>query len=153
MVRLETDVLFRVGGFLWTSVTSIVSLLMTRTSRKGCLLFHSELVEVEVEVALRLMVSQSVCIGVEPTLQLVTRYYFLSEHCCLKVAVFFLWGALSDERTDLSRTEPVTILYCLRWDSPNLLYPPGTGWPSYTPRHWVPFTSPSTTCRAKLEVF
>jgi hypothetical protein len=21
------------------------------------------------------------------------------------------------------------------------LYPPGTGWPSYTPRHWVPFTS------------
>jgi hypothetical protein len=30
-------------------------------------------------------------------------------------------------------------------DSPNLrarspyLYPPGTGWPGYTPRHWVPF--------------
>jgi hypothetical protein len=23
-----------------------------------------------------------------------------------------------------------------------LLYPPGTGWPRYTPRHWVPFTSP-----------
>jgi hypothetical protein len=21
------------------------------------------------------------------------------------------------------------------------LYPPGTGWPSYTPGHWVPFTS------------
>jgi hypothetical protein len=44
---------------------------------------------------------QSVCLGVEPTLELVTRYYFLSEGCCLKVAVFFLWGALSDERTGL----------------------------------------------------
>jgi hypothetical protein len=36
-------------------------------------------------------------------------------------------------------------------DSPNLetrfpyLYPPGTGWPSYTPRHCVPFPSPPTT--------
>jgi hypothetical protein len=32
---------------------------------------------------------------------LVTRYYFLSECCCLKFAVLFLWGALSDERTGL----------------------------------------------------
>jgi hypothetical protein len=29
------------------------------------------------------MVSQSVCQGIEPTLRLVTRYYFLSEGCCL----------------------------------------------------------------------
>jgi hypothetical protein len=75
-------------------------------------------------------VSQSVCIGVEPTLWLVTRYYFLSEDCCLKVAVLFLWDALSDERTDLqfpmqslsgpSRIESMTILYLLIWDSPNL---------------------------------
>jgi hypothetical protein len=35
--------------------------------------------EVEVEVG------QSVCLGVEPTLALVTRYYFLSEGCCMKV--------------------------------------------------------------------
>jgi hypothetical protein len=32
---------------------------------------------------------------------LATRYYFLSECCCLKFAVLFLWGALSDERTGL----------------------------------------------------
>jgi hypothetical protein len=42
----------------------------------------------------------------------------------------FLWGALPDERTGLqfavqslngpSRAEPVTIFYCLIWDSPNL---------------------------------
>jgi hypothetical protein len=28
-------------------------------------------------------------------------------------------------------------------------YPPVTGWPSYTPRHRVPFSLPSTTHRAK----
>jgi hypothetical protein len=27
-----------------------------------------------------------------------------------------------------------------------------TGWPSYTPRHRVPFSSPSTTRRATVEV-
>jgi hypothetical protein len=44
-------------------------------------------------------------------------------------------------------------------DSPNLevhvpyLYSPRIGWPSYTPRHWVPFSSPPTTRRATVEVF
>jgi hypothetical protein len=32
---------------------------------------------------------------------LATRYYFLSEYCCLKLAVLYLLGALSDERTRL----------------------------------------------------
>jgi hypothetical protein len=36
---------------------------------------------------------------------------------------------------------------------PPYLYPPGTGWPSYTARHWVPFSSPPTTRRATVEVF
>jgi hypothetical protein len=45
----------------------------------------------------RLTVSESACLGVEPTLGLVTR----SEGCCLKVAVLFLSGAYSDERTGL----------------------------------------------------
>jgi hypothetical protein len=47
-----------------------------------------------------------------------------------------------------------TIFYSLRFEthptwrarSP-YLYPPGTGWPSYTPRHWVSFSSPPTTRR------
>jgi hypothetical protein len=102
-------------------------------------------------------------------MELVTRHYFLSECCCLKFAVLFLWAALSDERTGLkfsvqslngpSRAEPVTILYYLIWNSPNLkarfpyLYPPGTGWSSYTPRHWVLFTSSLTTRRATVEEF
>jgi hypothetical protein len=50
----------------------------------------------------RRSVSQSVCQGIEPTLGLVTRYYFLSEGCFLKVAVLSLWGTLSDERSGLS---------------------------------------------------
>jgi hypothetical protein len=57
---------------------------------------------IEVEVTLHLTVSQSVCRGVESTLGLVTRYYFLSEGCCLKIAVLSLWGALSDDRSGLS---------------------------------------------------
>jgi hypothetical protein len=61
---------------------------------------------------------------------LATRYYFLSECCCLKFEVQFLWGALSDERMGLqfavqslngpSHAEPITILYSLIWDSHNL---------------------------------
>jgi hypothetical protein len=31
--------------------------------------------------------------------------------------------------------------------------PPGTGWPSYTPRNRVPFSSPPTTSRDIVEVF
>jgi hypothetical protein len=33
------------------------------------------------------------------------------------------------------------------------LYPPGTGWAGYTPRQWVPFSSPLTNRRATMEVF
>jgi hypothetical protein len=33
------------------------------------------------------------------------------------------------------------------------LYPPGTGWPRYTPGHRIPFMSPLMTCRATVEVF
>jgi hypothetical protein len=51
------------------------------------------------------------------------------------------------------------ILLSQIWDSPSLegqvpyLYPPGTGWPGYTPRHLVPFLSPPTTRRATVEAF
>jgi hypothetical protein len=53
----------------------------------------------------------------------------------------------------------MTTFYCLRFETlPTwrtrypYLYPLGTGWPSYTHRHWVPFSSPPTTRRA-VEVF
>jgi hypothetical protein len=42
--------------------------------------------------------------------------------------------------------------YCLRFETPPTwkarspyLYPAGTGWPGYTPRHWVFFSSPTCT--------
>jgi hypothetical protein len=54
----------------------------------------------------------------------------------------------------------MTTLYCLRFETPPswrvrspYLYAPGTGWPGYTPRHLVPFSSPPTTRRATVEVF
>jgi hypothetical protein len=54
----------------------------------------------------------------------------------------------------------MTTFYCLRFNTPPTwkarspyLYPPGTGWPSYTPTHQVPFLSPPTTHRAMVEVF
>jgi hypothetical protein len=72
-----------------------------------------------------------------------SRYYFLSECYCLKYAVLFLWGALSDERTDLqfavqslnspSRSEPVTILY----SQLRLPQPGGLGSRIYIPRNRV----------------
>jgi hypothetical protein len=57
------------------------------------------LVKVKVKVTLRLTVSQSVCLGVEPRLGLMTRYLGLFW---MKVAVLSVWGALSDERSGQS---------------------------------------------------
>jgi hypothetical protein len=57
---------------------------------------------IKVKVTLQLTVSQPLCQGIEPTVGLVTRYYFLSEGCFLKFAVLSFWGALSDERSGLS---------------------------------------------------
>jgi hypothetical protein len=33
------------------------------------------------------------------------------------------------------------------------IYPPGRGRPGFTPRHWVPFSSPPKTSRATVDVF
>jgi hypothetical protein len=52
----------------------------------------------------------------------------------------------------------MTTFYCIRFETPPTwrarspyLYPPGTGWPSYTPKHFVHFSSPPTTRRATVE--
>jgi hypothetical protein len=54
----------------------------------------------------------------------------------------------------------MAIFYCLKFETPPTrrdrspyLYPPGTGCPSYTPGHRVPFSSPSATNKATVEVF
>jgi hypothetical protein len=55
--------------------------------------------EVEVEVTLRLTVSQYVLVS--STLVGLATNYFLLECCCLKFAALYLWRALSDETTGL----------------------------------------------------
>jgi hypothetical protein len=66
------------------------------------MLLHAYKVEVTSQLTVGRSVGQSVCQGIEPTLRLVTKYYFLSEGCCLKVAVLSLQGALFDDRSGLS---------------------------------------------------
>jgi hypothetical protein len=53
----------------------------------------------------------------------------------------------------------MTTFYCVRFETPPAsrarspyLYPPGTGWPGYIARYWVPFLSPPTTRRATVEL-
>jgi hypothetical protein len=53
-----------------------------------------------------------------------------------------------------------TKFYFLKLETPptwrarsSYLNPPGNGWPSYTPRHWVTFSSSPTTRRTTVEVF
>jgi hypothetical protein len=53
----------------------------------------------------------------------------------------------------------MTTFYFLRFEAPTTwrarspyLYPPGTVWPSYIPKHWVPFLSLGTPRRATVEV-
>jgi hypothetical protein len=94
----------------------------------------------EVEVTLRLTVSQYVLVS-STLVGLVTRYYFLSECCCLKFAVLYLWSALSDVRTGLQfagvitqwseslRTRNHTLLSHLKLPQPG-----GLGSRSYIPQ-------------------
>jgi hypothetical protein len=58
-----------------------------------------------------------------------------------------------------SPTGLMTTFYCFTFDTPPTwrvrfpyLYPSGTGWPSYTPRHWVSFSSLLKTPMATVEV-
>jgi hypothetical protein len=70
------------------------------------------------------------------------------------------WPSPAESFSGLSPTGLITTFDCLRFKTPPTgrprslyLYPPGTGWPNHTPRHWVPFSSPPTTHRVTEEVF
>jgi hypothetical protein len=71
-----------------------------------------------------------------------------------------LLGSPAQSFSGPSLAELMTIFYCLRLETSPFwrarspyLYSPGTGWLGYTPEHWVPFSSPPTTRRAKVELF
>jgi hypothetical protein len=96
---------------------------------------------------------------------------------CQNVVNLLKWCTFSEERMGLSFTisagprqrshsgvkSPaalMAIFCCLRFEtSPTwrarfpYLYPPGTGWLSYTPRHRVPFLLPPTTRRVTVVVY
>jgi hypothetical protein len=81
------------------------------------------------EVTLRLTVSQSVCLGIEHLCGTCDQILLPVRN----LRSFFLWGlqfavwSLSGP----SRAEPITILYCLIWDSPQ---PGGPGSRIYIPQ-------------------
>jgi hypothetical protein len=124
----------------------------------------------KVEVSLQLTVRLYVLVS-STLVGLATRYYFLSECCYLKSAVLFLWvasltrGRLCNLRCNHSivrvtqnpksyfTVSSVTTSPPQTWRAwfP-YLYSPGKGLSSYTPGHWVPFTSSLTTRRATVEV-
>jgi hypothetical protein len=76
----------------------------------------------------------------------------LIHNCC--------WSSPGQSFSDHSLVGLITTFYCLQFEIPPTwwarsphLYPPGTGWPGYTPRQWVPFSLPPTTRRAMEKVF
>jgi hypothetical protein len=100
---------------------------------------------IEVEVTLRVTVSQSVSLGVEPHLGLMIDIY-----CCLTVTVLFLWGALSDKRTGLSFVYAAG--HCQR--SLSWVKVPWDSRPYFTVSNLrLPFSSPPTTRRVTVKVF
>jgi hypothetical protein len=97
----SNQILFPVGMLL-SEICGLLSMgrpLWREDGSAVCSVITLE-VEVEVRSSLRLTVSQYVLVS-STHVGLATRYYFLSECCCLKFAVLYLWGALSDERTGL----------------------------------------------------
>jgi hypothetical protein len=129
-------------------------------------------VKVKVRVTLRLAVyRQSVRPGTKPS-RLTTRVFFipnwtiavkgLMQHPLVRedepVVYNCCWSSPAQSISGPSPAELVTIFYCLRLETPPTwwarspyLYPSETGWPSYTSRHWAPFSSPPTTSMITVE--
>jgi hypothetical protein len=125
-------------SFLVPSPAGLMTILFCLTTLRVIELTPGS--QVKVKVTLRLTVSQSVSLGVEPHLGLMTRYF----HYSLTVTVLFLWGVPSDERTGLSFVYAASScqrsLFRVRvpWDSR----------PYFTVSDLrLPFSSPPTTRR------
>jgi hypothetical protein len=110
----------------------------------------------------------------QATIRVSGQFFFALEFCYLKVC-YFVTSSLTRGRVcslllllglasavplgSASRGTQDHILLSQFFETPQTwrtrspyLYSPGTGWPSYTPGHWVPFPSPLMTCRGTVEV-
>jgi hypothetical protein len=118
------------------------------------------------------MLRPTVSLGAKHHLGPKTRFLLLSDSCRFvdvgrpfwredgSVVYNCCWASPAQSFLGLSPAGLLTIFYCVRFEtlptwrtrSP-YLYLPGTGWSSYVPRNWVPFSSPPTTRWAIVEVF
>jgi hypothetical protein len=82
-----------------------------------------------------------------------TRELIFVYNCC--------WPSPTQSFSGPSSARLMSIFYSLRFETPqNLrarspyeyLYPPGIRCPSYTPRHWLPFSSPPMTRRTPARI-
>jgi hypothetical protein len=115
-------------------------------------------------------VGQSVLVS-SPHLGPETRFLSLSDSCRVvdvrspfcredgSVVCSCCWPSPAQSFLSQNPAGLMTIFYCLRFETPPIwrarspyLYPPGTVWPSYTPRHWVPFSSTPTLAGARGSV-
>jgi hypothetical protein len=149
-----------------TCVTTDASLVLL------CVLKSHE-AQIRIIVTLRLTVyCQSIRLRYKP-LETHDQHLFFQLNTCLhglhshslwreggSVVYNCCWPAPAQSFSSPNPAGLATTFYCLRFETPPTwrakspyLYSPGTGWPSYTPRHWIPFLSPPTTRRGTVEVF
>jgi hypothetical protein len=72
-----------------------------------------------------------------------------SESCCLVSVECPLWREVGSV---IYQSQPAVIV-SMHIEHLHFIHPVGTGWPSYTPGHWVPFSSPLTARSATTEIF
>jgi hypothetical protein len=124
------------------------------------------------KVMLWLTVSWPVCLGVKHLPEAQDHIFvtvrelwvcwcgvtFLTSGCVCHLHLLLALGSAVILRSESYWTHDH--IYCLRFGTPSAwrarspyLNPPVSGWPSYTPRHWVPFSWTPMTRRAIVEVF
>jgi hypothetical protein len=151
--------------------------LLPHSQTYAALAMPTALVEVEVEVNLRPTVSRPVRLGVRHPSGTRDQFFFLLERFFRQLRVcYFVAPSLTRElicnllyntsgpcQSSHSRVlvpQNSRPYFTVSFEAPPTwkarspyLYHPGTGWPSYTPGHWVPFLSPLTARKAAVEVF